>query len=127
MRLSKIFKHSTQIEHLDVSQNKINDKWGFYFKKMISRQSERRNNILWLHNLRGENPENDSYKSGLISLAFDNTFISDSFLNYILESLLFDSYICSLSAQNNCLSFSSLASFFSSLKLNNSLIFLDFK
>lgn len=48
---------NTSLEILDLSYNFMGDEMASYIAKIISNQSERRDNVVWLAGLRGETPK----------------------------------------------------------------------
>ena len=60
------------LEKLDFASNKLNDKAGNMIKRIISRQSQRRNQVIWMYNLRNESPENNEYSKGLLHINLAN-------------------------------------------------------
>lgn len=103
----------------------MQDDWGFYFKKMIFDQNEKRNNIIWMYGLRNEIPKDSNYKKGLISFEFNYSQISDKFAGFIFDSLGFDSYMRRLSMRGNNISYACIKNLCDVLKINNTLINLD--
>lgn len=59
---------NSNLEILDLSYNYMGDDMAPFIAKIISNQSERRDNIVWLAGLRGEAPKNEDYKTGLQSM-----------------------------------------------------------
>ena len=54
--ISPAFAENRSIETLDLSYNYMGDQCSSYLR-LIANQSERRDNCVWLHGLRGEFPE----------------------------------------------------------------------
>jgi len=55
--LSPAFAQNRSVETLDLSYNYMGDSCSSYLTRLIANQSERRDNCVWLHGLRGEVPE----------------------------------------------------------------------
>ena len=125
MCICPILRQSHKIEHIDFSENILCDDWGMYIRKIISDQNERRNNIVWMYNLRNELPENNEYKKGLISVGLDKTNISDKFIDNLFGIMQYDNYICNFSLRNNLISKKGISSALNYLKTNFQVIYLD--
>jgi hypothetical protein len=57
-----------KIKVLDLSNNNFNDRFGNMISRIIIRQSQRRDQIIWSYGLRNEFPVNNDYTKGLISI-----------------------------------------------------------
>ena len=57
-----------KIKLIDLSDNNFNDKYGNMISRIITRQGQRRDQIIWSYGLRNEVPSNNDYAKGLISI-----------------------------------------------------------
>lgn len=101
--LTKAMEQNTSIEILDLSCNYMGDEMATYISKIISIQSERRDEAVWLAGLREELPE-EEYKNGLQSLVLRHNDFSDFLCNEISRVLYFDVYLKSIDLRNNQIS-----------------------
>ena len=103
-----VFKHlvpcldvNSNIEILDLSYNFMGDEMSTYIAKIISNQSERRDNVVWLAGLRGETPQNEECKSGLQSIILRYNDLGNYLCGEISRVLLYDVYVKSIDLRNN--------------------------
>jgi Ran GTPase-activating protein (RanGAP) involved in mRNA processing and transport len=101
------------LEILDLSYNYMGDDMACYIAKIISNQSERRDEIVWLAGLRGEGPEDiesrqkaqyrmtGDYKSGLQSIILRYNDFKNYVCSEIARVLFYDIYIKSIDLRNN--------------------------
>ena len=61
--------------------------------RIISRQCQRRDQVIWMYGLRNEKPFNNDYSQGLISINISNNDLSDISADDISNALLYDAYI----------------------------------
>jgi len=71
-----------------------------FITKLIAAQSERRDNVVWLCGLRGEEPDN-SFKGGLQSLNLRYNSFKDYVACEIAWVLTYDTYVKSIDLRNN--------------------------
>ena len=55
--LKGLFNHE-KIEYLDLQNNELGDKYGNMISRIITRQGQRRDQIIWSYGLRNEVPSN---------------------------------------------------------------------
>lgn len=87
-----ILTHKT-IEYLDLTNNQLTDKSGNMVGRIISRQSHRRDQIVWMYGLRNEKPSNNDYAKGLVEINLSNNNLSDLSADNIANALLHDVYL----------------------------------
>jgi hypothetical protein len=92
------------IEFLDFSWDSLDDKCGNMLGRIIIRQTQRRDQVIWMHGLRNEKPLNNDYTRGLISINLSNNQLSDTAAEEISNALSHDSYIRSIDLRNNQIS-----------------------
>ena len=100
---------------------------GRFISKIISTQSERRDQIVWACGLRGEVPEGQSHRSGLSKIIIENNGFNDNFLFHLIHALNYDEYIQILSLKNNKISEEGVKECCRLLKSNRSLLSLDLR
>ena len=122
--LKGLFSHEN-IAYLDLSNNNFNDKFGNIISRLITRQTQRRDQIIWAYGLRNEVPNNNEYANGLISISLrDNNFSKDS-AEQISNSLGYDNYIRCIDLNNNNLDKNSCKKFIKMMRKNNCLLTVD--
>ena len=119
-----LFSHEN-IAFLDLSNNNFSDKFGNIISRLITRQTQRRDQIIWAYGLRNEVPNNNEYANGLISISLrDNNFSKDS-AEQISNSLGYDNYIRCIDLNNNNLDKNSCKKFIKMMRKNNCLLTVD--
>lgn len=87
-----VLTHKT-IESLDLSGNHLTDKAGNMVGRIISRQSQRRDQIVWMYGLRNEKPSNNDYAKGLVEINLSYNNLSDISADDIANALAYDVYL----------------------------------
>ena len=113
------------LEYLDLGYNNFNDKFGNMISRVIARQTQRRDQIVWAYGLRNEKPSNDEYTLGLISLSLQGNNLSELSADCISNSLGYDQYIRSIDLSNNNFEKDDCKKFIRMMRKNNSLLTLD--
>jgi hypothetical protein len=113
------------IEVIDLPGNKLTDKAGNMIGRIISRQCQRRDQVVWMYGLRNERPNNNDYTKGLLSINLSNNLISDITAEEISNALANDSYIRSINLRNNKISLEGCKDFIKVLRKNLTLLNLD--
>lgn len=65
------------ILHIDLSSNGFNDKYANMISRIIARQTQRRDMVVWSYGLRNERPANNDYTKGLVSMNLSDNNFSD--------------------------------------------------
>ena len=78
---------------IDLSNNKLNDKYSPMISRIIQRQAQRRDQIIWSYQLRNELPNNNNYKIGLISINLHGNQLGRKSAEFISNALNTDQYI----------------------------------
>ena len=115
------------IEIIELSGDSLDDKCGNILGRIIVGQTQRRDQVIWMHGLRNERPLNNDYARGLISLNLSNNQLSDTSAEEISNALSYDSYIRSLDLKNNLLSDSGCKMFIKVLRKNLTVLNLDLR
>jgi len=124
--LRALIEH-TKIEVLDFSNNFLDDKTGYMISRLISRQSERRDETIWKYGLRGERPQNSEFKKGLILINLSDNFISDNSADSISIALQNDNYLRSIILCRNQILLEGCKKLVRSMRRNMSLLNLDLR
>ena len=112
-----------------------------YIKNIVSNECERRDNIVWLAGLRGEDPNSDeqvyetyseqqffkSWKSGLQSLVLRYNDFGNYICSELSRVLSFDIYIKSIDLRNNEIDQSGVKDLINSLKSNKTILNCDIR
>ena len=122
--LKGLLTHET-LEFLDLGYNNFNDKFGNMISRVIARQTQRRDQIVWAYGLRNEKPSNNEYTLGLISLSLQGNNLSELSADCISNSLGYDQYIRSIDLSNNNFEKDDCKKFIRMMRKNNSLLTLD--
>lgn len=93
-----------------------------FIAKIISNQSERRDNVVWLAGLRGEAPRNDDYKTGLQSMILRYNDFGSYICGEISRVLLYDIYFKSVDLRNNDIDTKGVKDMCNFLKSNKTLL-----
>jgi hypothetical protein len=115
------------IEMLEFSGDSLDDKCGNILGRIIVRQTQRRDQVIWMHGLRNERPLNNDYARGLISINLSNNQLADTSAEEISNALSYDSYIRSLDLRNNLISESGCKMFIKVLRKNLTVLNLDLR
>lgn len=115
------------IEFLDLSYNNLDDKCGNMIGRIISRQTQRRDQVIWMYGLRNEKPLNNDYTKGLISINLAYNQLSDISADNISNAISYDSYIRSIALNNNEFSSEGCKKFIKILRRNQTILNLDLR
>ena len=75
----------THEKYLELSSNNMGDKYGNMISRVIIRQAQRREQIIWSYGLRNEFPTNKDYSRGLISINLhDNKLGEKPQIRYVM-------------------------------------------
>jgi hypothetical protein len=116
-----------KIELIDLNNNNLNDKSGNMIGRIIARQTQRRDQVIWMYGLRNEKPLTNDYTRGLISLNLSNNLLSDVSCDDICNSIAQDAYIRSVNFSNNQFSTDGCKKFIKVLRRNVTLLNLDLR
>ncbi len=113
------------ILYIDLSYNNLKDKYGKILGRLITRQSQRRDQVIWAYGLRNEKPPNNDYTRGLISIGLKGNLFNEITSFNISNSLLIDQYIRSIDLSENNLNKESCKMFIKIMRKNNVLLNID--
>ena len=124
--LRGLLEHS-KIEYIDFSNNFLDDKTGYMISRVISRQTERRDQTLWKYGLRNEKPSGFEYTKGLISIDLSDNYLSDSSAEAIGNAIQNDNYLRSLNLCNNQICLEGCKKLIRSMRRNETILNLDIR
>ena len=124
--LKGILSHEI-IRFLDLSNNKLNDNYCPIIARIIQRQAQRRDQIVWSYQLRNELPSDNNYKIGLISLNLHGNYLGSKSAKLISSSLNNDQYIRYIDLSKNYFDNSSCKLFVHMMRKNNTLLTVDLR
>ena len=124
--LKGILSHEI-IRFLDLSNNKLNDNYCPMIARIIQRQAQRRDQIVWSYQLRNELPSDNNYKIGLISLNLHGNYLGSKSAKLISSSLNNDQYIRYIDLSKNYFDNSSCKLFVHMMRKNNTLLTVDLR
>ena len=124
--LKGILSHEI-IRCIDLSNNKLNDKYSAMISRIIQRQSQRRDQIIWSYQLRNELPKDNNYKLGLISINLHGNQLGKKSAELISATLNNDQYIRYIDLSKNIFDNASCKLFVHMLRKNNTLLTVDLR
>ena len=116
-----------KIGTLNLKNNNMGDKFGNMIGRIISRQTYRRDQIIWLLSIRNEIPENNDYTIGLISLDLSGNELSSYSADCITTALASDQYVRSIILTYNQFDKESCKKFIYMLRKNMALLNIDLR
>ena len=123
--LTGLLRHE-KIENINISSNNLSDKSGNMISRLISYQTERRDEIIWLASLRNEKASIKS-NSGLLSLNLSNNKLNDLSCDFIINALNSDLYLRKIDLSSNVFNKDCCKKFVKMLRKNNSLLNVDLR
>ena len=124
--LKGLFGHKN-IEKLDLQNNYLNDGYGNMIGRIITRQTDRRDEVIWSYALRNEFPKTNDYKNGLIFINLSGNYLSSYSADCITRALSLDQYVRSIILTNNQFDAESCKKFIYMLRKNMTLLNIDLK
>ena len=115
------------ITYLDLSNNNLGDRYGNMISRIIIRQAQRRDQILWSYGLRNEKPLNNDYKKGLISINLSGNKLRKDSAEMIVNALGTDQYIRAIYLNDNQIENDSCKKFIYMMRKNLCLLTLDLR
>ena len=113
--------------YLDLSNNNFGDKYGKMISRLIIRQSQRRDQVVWSYGLRNEIPLTNDYKKGLIFINLNGNNLSKDSADYITNSLYYDQYIRAIYLNENKFDNLSCKKFIYMMRKNLSILTIDLR
>ena len=115
------------LRFLDLSNNKLGDNYCPMIARIIQRQAQRRDQIVWSYQLRNEIPSDNNYKIGLISLNLHGNNLGPKSAKLISDSLNNDQYIRYIDLSKNVFDNSACKLFVHMMRKNNTLLTVDLR
>ena len=115
------------LRFLDLSNNKLGDNYCPMIARIIQRQAQRRDQIVWSYQLRNEIPSDNNYKIGLISLNLHGNNLGPKSAKLISGSLNNDQYIRYIDLSKNLFDNSACKLFVHMMRKNNTLLTVDLR
>ena len=123
--IKSLFNHQN-ISNLDLSNNNLSDKFGNIISKLIIKQAQRRDQIIWSYGLRNENPPSN-YKTGLISINLSGNKLSNESAECLIKVLSSDQYLRAVHLNNNKITNEFCKRFIYMMRKNMSLLTIDLR
>ena len=124
--LESLLEHP-KIEVLDLSENRLTDKNSNIIARIITRQSQLRDQVVWMYGLRNEKPQNDEYAKGLTFINLSNNQFNSNSCITLANALSYDNYIRKIDLKNNLIEKEGISAFNKLLKTNITLINVDLR
>ena len=115
------------LSFLDLSNNNLGDKYGRMISRIISRHSQRRDQVVWFYSLRNELPSSNEYKKGLMFINLNGNNLSRDSAECISSVLYSDQYIRAIYLNNNKFDNQSCKKFIYMMRKNLSLLTIDLR
>ena len=115
------------LSFLDLSNNNFGDKYGYMIARIISRHSQRRDQVIWFYSLRNELPPSNEYKKGLMFINLNGNNLSKDSAEYISSSLYSDQYIRAIYLNCNKFDSSSCKKFIYMMRKNLTILTIDLR
>lgn len=112
---------------LNFSHNKLNKNTGTLIGKIISSHCEKRNEIVWLHSLRGENPEEDLSLKGICEVDLSFNKLDCNFVRELSQFLKYDTWTRSINLRENDINEEGIKEMTEVILSNDSIICLDLR
>ena len=115
------------LSFLDLSNNNFGDKYGRIISRIISRHSQRRDQVVWFYSLRNELPPSNEYKKGLMFINLNGNNLSRDSAECISSVLYSDQYIRAIYLNDNKFDNQSCKKFIYMMRKNLSLLTIDLR
>ena len=125
--LLKFLLTHKNIEYVDLSENNLNEKNSNLISRIIIRQTQRRDQIIWAYSLRNEKPINNDFMKGLISINLRNNNLNNNSCDYICNALIYDNYIRCIDLNHNKIGKDGCKKFIKLLRKNNTILTVDLR
>ena len=123
--IKSLFNQSNLI-YLDLSNNNFNDKYGSIISKLIIKQSQKRDQIIWSYGLRNEKITSN-INMGLISINLSGNKLGNKSADYISKVLGLDQYIRAIYLNDNIIENNSCKKFIYMMRKNLCLLTIDLR
>jgi len=118
-------KSLERLRKLDLSNNQLSDKCGFFLSRLINIHCFRKDEICWLNNLRNGASTPASQPNSIQEICIANNKISDKSVFDLCHALSFDSCVQALDLRRNPISEEGGKELVSMVRSNSSLLLLD--
>ena len=125
--LLKFLLTHKNIEYVDLSENNLNEKNSNLISRIIIRQTQRRDQIIWAYSLRNEKPINNDFMKGLISINLRNNNLNNDSCDFICNALIYDNYIRCIDLNHNKIGKDGCKKFIKLLRKNNTILTIDLR
>ncbi len=115
------------LTYLDLSNNNLGDRYGNIISRIIIRQAQRRDQIIWSYGLRNERPLNNDYKKGLISINISGNKLGRESAETIANALSTDQYLRAIYLNDNKIENPSCKKFIYMMRKNLCLLTIDLR
>ena len=116
-----------RIEFLDLSENNFSDKYGNMISRIIARQTQRRDQVIWAYGLRNERPLTNDYTKGLISINLSGNKLGEMSAEQISNALMYDQYIRAVDLSSNDFSDNACKKFIYMMRKNCTILMINLK
>ena len=116
-----------RVEFLDLSENNLTDKYGNMISRIIARQTQRRDQVIWAYGLRNERPLTNDYTKGLISINLSGNKLGEMSAEQISNALMYDQYIRAIDLSSNDFSDNACKKFIYMMRKNRTLLMINLK
>lgn len=123
--LSPSLRSLKTLKKLDLSNNELKEGFGFELARVISKHCENKDEVIWMHGLRGEQLDSDQLTEGLEELCLANNKIRDKGLIDLISSLYYDTWLRGLDLRRNSIGFRGYQELISLLDSNQTLLYVD--
>ena len=120
-------KSLERLRKLDISNNQLSDKCGFFLSRLINLHCFRKDEISWLNNLRSGASTPASASSSLQEICIANNKVSDKSVFDLCHALSFDSCVQALDLRRNPISEEGGRELVSMVRSNSTMLLLDIR
>ena len=124
--LKGLLNHAS-LTYLDLSHNNLGDRYGNIISRIIMRQAQRRDQIIWSYGLRNEYPANNDYAKGLISINLHGNKLGEKSTDKICYALCTDQYLRAVDLSDNYIDNNSCKKYIYMMRKNNTLLTIDLR
>ena len=116
-----------RLRKIDLSNNQLSDRCGFFLSRLINMHGIRKDEISWLNNLRSGMTTPASAPLGLQEICIANNKISDKSIFDLCHALSFDAWMQVLDLRRNPISEEGIREILSMIQSNTSLLYVDIR
>jgi hypothetical protein len=119
------FQYQRELVYLNLRGNFLSEESGFHLSRILSRQEEKRDEIVWAFGLRGGKADSDALDSGVEELILNNNSIGENAVYNICRALYQNTQLRHLDLSDNKLTTRAYQDIISMLHTNRTLLSLD--